>query len=70
MAAVKKRGWGGPRKGAGRKPSTGAGLRRNRVVVALTDPEMTELQKLAATRDLPIGTAAYEILSRALKRRR
>lgn len=73
--AVRRRGmWGGPRKGAGRPPGTGPGpspdSRRNRVVVMLTDQELAKLRDLADERDLPLGTAAYEIVARALGRRR
>ena len=74
MAARKKARWGGPRKGAGRPKGSGPGpspeARRNRVVVMLSDRELTKLQKLAGEKDLPLGTAAYEFVARGLKRRR
>lgn len=64
--------WGGPRKGAGRPPGTGTGpsaeSRRNRVVVMLADAELKALRDIAAEDDLPVGTAAYAILARTLKR--
>ena len=69
MAASKRAGWGGPRRGAGRKPAYGE-PRRNRVVVFVTDAEWAKLSRLAEKRDLPLGTAAYEMFSRALRRMR
>jgi len=39
-------------------------------VVTLTDAELAKLHRLADERDLPIGTAAYEIVARALSRRK
>ena len=69
MAAVTQRGRGGPRRGAGRKPTTGE-TRRNRVVAFLTDAEFAALERIAHKRSLPIGTAAYEILARSLRRRK
>lgn len=69
MAA--KKGWGGPRKGAGRKAGFGKApedVRRNRVVVMLTDAELAALHRFAESRDSPLGTAAYELLSKGLRR--
>lgn len=69
MAA--KGGWGGPRKGAGRKAGFGKApeeIRRNRVVVMLTDAELAALHRIAGARDLPLGTVAYELVAKALKR--
>jgi len=60
--------WGGPRRGAGRKPTRGT-IRRNRVVVTLTDAELARLHRWAEERSLPVGTVAYEIVERALRRR-
>jgi hypothetical protein len=37
--------------------------------VILSDAEIETLKKIAEQRYLPIGTAAYEILARTLKRR-
>lgn len=68
MSAVRKTGRGGPRPGAGR-PRTSGAIRRNRVVLMLTDDELSKLTALAAERDLPLGTVAYEIVGRALSRR-
>ena len=45
-------------------------VRRNRVVVMVTDAELAKLHRLAEERTLPIGTAAYEIVERALRRRK
>jgi hypothetical protein len=74
MSVRKKSMWGGPRKGAGRPPGTGPGpsphSRRNRVVIMLSDAELVKLRKLARQQDLPLGTVAYEIVARSLKRRK
>ena len=53
-------------KGSGGPPEN---VRRNRVVVTLTDAELAKLRKWAKDRDLPLGTVAYEIVERALRRR-
>lgn len=66
---VRAPGPGGPRKGAGRPPSLPEEVRRNRLVITLTDGEVAKLRKLAAERDLPLGTAAHEFVARALRRR-
>ena len=67
-----KSGWGGRRPGAGRPPGTGkgpsAGARINRVVAMLNNDELKALKRVARKRKLPVGTAAYEIIARALKR--
>jgi len=55
--------------GAGRKPLTGE-TRRNRVVAFLSDREYRALKRFARERDLPIGTAVYEVLARFLRRRK
>lgn len=63
--------WGGPRKGAGRKPGFGrdpSEVRSNRVTFTLTDRELTELQALAEKRELPVGTLAYEYVTKAMRR--
>ena len=67
---VRKSGRGGPRRGAGRPCGPSGEVRRNRVVLLLTDTDLERLQRLAEQRDLPVGTAAYEIVERALRRRR
>jgi len=41
-------------------------VRRNRVVVMVTDGELAKLHRLADARDLPLGTIAYELLARSL----
>lgn len=67
----KELGW--PRKGAGRKPGGGGPvtvIRRNRVVVMLTDGELANLRRVAEGRELPLGTVAHEFVARALTRRR
>ena len=69
MAPMRKGKRGGPRKGAGRKP-IGDKVRRHRVVVLLNDLELMQLQELAERRDLPVGTAAYELVAGCLKRRK
>ncbi|HXV37355.1 MAG TPA: hypothetical protein VEC18_09405 [Myxococcota bacterium] len=72
--ARKKFGWGGRRKGAGRPPGTGTGpsknARINRVVAMLSNDELKALQAHAKREKLPIGTAAYQIIARALRRLR
>jgi len=71
--AVRKKGMvGGPRLGAGRPPGTGSGpspdARRNRVTILLSDDELERLKDLAARRELPYGTLAYELFARSFKR--
>ena len=71
--AARKGAWGGPRRGAGRKPGAGKPLeeiRRNRVVVMLTDGELARLERLADAKALPLGTVAYQFVARGLARRR
>ena len=63
--AKRKRGPGGARPGAGRKPSPPGQARRNRVVVMLTDGELKELKKRA---EGPLGTAAHKIIAASLSR--
>ena len=72
MSAVRRKGRGGPRKGSGRPKGSGSTLdvRRNRVVIMLTDSELAKLHRLADERRLPIGTTAYELVGRALARRK
>ena len=66
---VKRTGQGGPRPGSGRPRGPVADVRRNRVVVMLTDAELAKLHRMAEERALPFGTVAYEIVARALARR-
>jgi hypothetical protein len=80
MAAKKKKkttkkkssGWGGRRPGAGRPAGTGKGpspgARINRVVAMLSNDELKALKRIAKQKKLPLGTAAYEIIARTLKR--
>ena len=68
----KKSRWGGRRKGAGRPPGTGTGpskhARINRVVAMLSNDELKILQAHAKRQKLPLGTAAYRIIAKALRR--
>ncbi|HTF32187.1 MAG TPA: hypothetical protein VK714_00635 [Myxococcota bacterium] len=69
MARAKTRRRGGPRPGAGRPKGPVEAVRRNRVVVMLTDGELAKLHRLAEEKVLPLGTAAYEFVARGLARR-
>ena len=70
----KKSRWGGRRKGAGRPPGTGTGpskhARINRVVAMLSNDELKILQAHAKREKLPLGTAAYRIIAKTLRRLR
>jgi len=44
-------------------------VRRNRLVVMVTDAELAAIQTLAAKRGVPQGTIAHEVLTHALRRR-
>ena len=66
--AKRKRGPGGARPGAGRKPGPPESVRRNRVVVMLTDAELAGLKRRAAKDGNPMGTAAYKIVAASLAR--
>jgi hypothetical protein len=70
----KKSRWGGRRKGAGRPPGTGTGpskhARINRVVAMLSNDELKILQAHARREKLPLGTAAYRIIAKTLRRLR
>jgi len=69
---IRKSGWGGSRPGAGRPTGTGTGpskdARINRVVAMLSNDELKTLQKYAKRQKLPLGTAAYQIIAKALRR--
>ena len=52
----------------GRPPAPSEQVRRNRVVVMLTDAELATLHRLADARAKPLGTVAYELLSKAMRR--
>ena len=68
----KKATWGGRRTGAGRPKGSGSGpspdSRRNRVAVMISDRELSKLRALAKRRRIPVATAAYRLIERALKR--
>ena len=66
---VRRTGRGGPRPGAGRPRGPSGDLRRNRIAFMVTDAELAKLERLAKERRLPLGTVAYEIVERALRRR-
>jgi hypothetical protein len=70
----KKSRWGGRRRGAGRPPGTGTGpskhARINRVVAMLSNDELKTLKAHARREKLPLGTAAYRIIARTLRRLR
>ncbi len=71
MAAKRKQTWGGRRKGAGRKRGSGGPIeqvRRNRLMISLTDTELRKLQELADHEKVPVGTVAYGFVARGLKR--
>lgn len=53
----------------GRPAGPPEAVRRNRVTFTLTDAELAKLQALAEERELPVGTAAYEIVAKVLRRR-
>ena len=70
MASRKRPGWGGPRKGAGRRPGFGGApeeIRRNRVTTTLTDSELAALKRLADVAGVPTGTMLYELVKRRLR---
>jgi hypothetical protein len=70
--AAKKNGWGGKRAGAGRPKRVGrspsAKARINRVVVMLDEDDYKVLERQARRTKLPLGTAAFELMHKALKR--
>jgi len=70
VARGKIRGRGGARPGAGRPKGPPEAVRRNRVVVMLTDGELEKLHRVAAQKSLPLGSMAYELVARGLGRRR
>ena len=58
------------RKRMGRPPGSGGPpelVRRHRVVVMLNDGELARLELLAAAKDSPLSTVAYELVARALR---
>ena len=52
----------------GRPPQAPELVRRHRVTILLRDEELAKLERLADSMDSPIGTAAYELVARGLKR--
>lgn len=52
----------------GRPPGPPEGVRRNRVVVFVRDPELAALHRLAKSQAQPLGTIAYELLAKSLRR--
>ena len=69
MAAQKRSGrkrMGRPR-GSGGPPEK---VRRNRIVVMVRDEQLATLHRLADSRGLPLGTIAFELLDKALRRAR
>jgi hypothetical protein len=54
----------------GRPPGPPESVRRNRVATTLTDAELEQLERLAADRGVPVGTALYQLVKRALKPRK
>ncbi|MGI9590607.1 MAG: hypothetical protein ACR2P8_04505 [Myxococcota bacterium] len=72
--AGKNNGWGGRRAGAGRPKGSGrtpsAKARVNRVVVMLDEDDYRVLERQARKTKIPLGTAAFELMHKALKRMR
>ena len=66
--AKKKPGKPGRPKGSGAKPREE--VRRNRAVIMVTDRELAALKRLAKASGVPVGTKAYEIIAKALRRSR
>ena len=59
----------GQKKRVGRNPTgPGGEVRRYRVTVMLTEEQHQKLDAMAKAKNEPLGTVAYEIVSRALKR--
>ena len=68
MAARKKTRAGSQRRKMGRPAGPAEKVRRNRVVVFVTDSELAQLHRMADKKDLPLGTVLYQIIARALGR--
>lgn len=68
---MKREGWGGRRKGAGRPKGSGKGpdpnARRNRVAVMFSDVELVLLQRAARKVKLPPSTAAYRFVMERIR---
>ena len=69
MAAQRGSGTGGKVK-MGRPAKPSEAVRRNRVVIMLTDAEIAKLHRLADAKELPIGTLAYKVFSEAFRRKK
>ncbi len=54
----------------GRPPGPPEKTRRNLVRAMVTDAELAKLQRMADEQDQPLSTLVYQILARALKRRK
>ena len=67
MAAIGRRKRGGARPRSGPKPKPPWRVRRNRVVVMLTDEEFGKLKRIADVNDLSLGTAAYRFVAKSLQ---
>jgi hypothetical protein len=52
----------------GRPPAPPEDVRRNRVVVFVRDSELAALHRLADSHAQPLGTVAYELLAKSLRR--
>ncbi len=69
--AANKNGWGGRRSGAGRPKGSdrapSAKARINRVVDMLDEDDYRMLERRARKTKLPLGTAAFELMHKALK---
>ena len=68
MTRKKQNGRGGARPGSGPKPRPRAELRRNRVILLLTDAEYAELEKVS--RGEPVNVFARSLVLRYMVRRR
>lgn len=54
----------------GRPPKPAEEVRRNRLVVMITDAELAALRALAGKRGVPQSTLAHEVLARLLRRQK
>ena len=54
----------------GRPAGPPENVRRNRLTLLFTDAELAALEALARRRGRPVGTAAHELVTRALGRAR
>ena len=70
MATKRKSKRGGPRRGSGRPRHPEGDVRRNRVVVMVTDGERAILHRMAETHQLPLATVAHRLMASALRRAR